>query len=234
MPIQVVCRGCKKRFQVSDKFAGKEGPCPQCKTVIKIPEKSEEVTIHSPDTVAGTKGGKTVTGQPTFKPIARSHLTASPIAIVSIVGGIFITLIAALFIRMGTSAEEPVGWPLLAFGSIFLAAPLAWGGYIFLRDAELAPYQGTTLYIRVSICAGVYVLLWGIWGFVLRPLWGFDVRTEHIDLPWLCAIVPGMVAVGALAPFSTLDLDYTTAAFHYGFFLGICVLLRVIMHLPPF
>ena len=232
MPIQVVCSGCKKRFQVSEKFAGKQGPCPSCKAIIKIPEKGEEVTILAPDSVAGTKG-KTATGQPTFKPLRRTHLTASPIAIVSIVGGIAVTLIAALFIRMGTTPEDPIGWPVMALGSILLAAPLAWGGYIFLRDPELAPYRGTSLYIRLAICASVYVLLWGIWSFVLRPLWGFEAGSQ-IELPFLCAIVPAMIGIGALAPFSTFDLDYTTAAFHYGFFLGICVLLRVIMHLPAF
>ena len=235
MAIQVVCPGCKKRFQVSDKFAGKQGPCPSCKAVIKIPEKGEEVTILSPDSVAGTKG-KTVTGQPTFKPVRRSHLTASPIVLVAIAGGVVVVLLAALFIRMGTTPEEPVGWPVLALGSILLAVPVAWGGYIFLRDPELASYRGMSLYMRIAICAAVYVVLWAAWGFILRPLWGFESGPppEQIDLPFLVAIVPGMVLCGALAPFATFDLDYVTASFHYGFYLGICVLLRVIMHLPPF
>jgi hypothetical protein len=96
----------------------------------------------------------------------------------------------------------------------------------------LAGYIGTTLYIRIGICALVYVLLWGIWSLLLRGLWGFEPGVA-IDLPWLVAIVPALIGVGALASFATLDLDYTTAAFHYGLYLGICVLLRVIMHLPP-
>lgn len=228
MPIQVVCPGCKKRFQVSEKFAGKQGPCPSCKAVIKIPEKAEEVVIHAPDEVRGASG-KTVTGQPTFKPIRRTHLTASPVTIMSIVGGVIVTLIVVLFIRMGTTAEEPAPTAILALGAILLSVPMALGGYVFLRDPELAAYRGTTLYIRVGICAAVYALLWGVW-VVLRHYWHFDLST---DSPWLVAIVPGLVAVGALASFSTLDLEYLTAAFHYGFYLGVCVLLRVIIHLPP-
>ena len=43
MAITIVCPGCHKRFSVSDNFAGQSGPCPKCKTVIKIPEKSTEV-----------------------------------------------------------------------------------------------------------------------------------------------------------------------------------------------
>ena len=228
MPIQVVCSGCKKRFSVSEKFAGKQGPCPGCKTVIKIPEAAAaEVTMHAPDEVR-TKDGKTVTGQPTFKPIRRTHLTASPIAIVSIVAGICITLVVALFIGMSGTA---VGMVILAPGAILLAVPLVWGGYIFLRDPELAAYTGMPLYIRIGIVSLVYVLLWGIWTF-LSPLWGFP-RGEYIDLPWLVAIVPALVCIGAIAPFAALDFEYLTAAFHYGLYLGVCVLLRVIMQLPP-
>ena len=234
MPIQVVCPGCKQRFSVSETFAGKQGPCPKCKEIIKIPDKAAEVTIHGPDASgpAGTKAGsKTATGQPTFKPIRRTDLKASPVMIMSVVGGIVVTLLAALVIRMGTTPENPVNWVILAFGAILLAVPMAWGGYVFIRDPELAPYRGKTLYIRVGICAAVFALLWGAWA-ILRPLWGF--APGPIDLPWLVIIVPSLVAAGAIAPFATLYLEYGTAALHYGLYLAVCVLLRVIMHLPPF
>ena len=49
MAINVICPGCHTRFKVSDKYAGVEGPCPKCKVKIKIPEKSDEVVIHTPD-----------------------------------------------------------------------------------------------------------------------------------------------------------------------------------------
>ncbi len=69
MAILVVCPGCKKSFNVDDKFAGKTGPCPKCKTKITIPEKKAEVKIHAPDEFSG--GGKGVTGKLVLKPIAR-------------------------------------------------------------------------------------------------------------------------------------------------------------------
>ena len=37
MPIAVSCPSCKAKFTVSDKFAGKQGPCPKCKAPITIP-----------------------------------------------------------------------------------------------------------------------------------------------------------------------------------------------------
>ena len=131
-------------------------------------------------------------------------------------------------ISASTDENNPVGMAVLAPGALLLAVPMAWGGYVFLRDPELAGFQGGSLYLRVGICAFVYALLWAIWSLVLRPLWGFEP-----ELPWIVAVVPGLVAVGALASFSSLNLDYLTAALHYGFYLGICILLRVIMHLPP-
>ena len=36
MPISVVCPGCKVRFNVNEKFAGKKGPCPKCKKYMLV------------------------------------------------------------------------------------------------------------------------------------------------------------------------------------------------------
>ncbi|MEC8508925.1 MAG: MJ0042-type zinc finger domain-containing protein, partial [Planctomycetota bacterium] len=35
MSIRVTCPGCHARFNVSDQFAGKSGPCPKCKKTIQ-------------------------------------------------------------------------------------------------------------------------------------------------------------------------------------------------------
>ena len=81
MPISVVCSGCQARFNVSEKFAGKQGPCPKCKKVITIPDApAEEVTIHAPEAYA--HGGKDSKGRPTLKPIARVKTKLSPVLIV--------------------------------------------------------------------------------------------------------------------------------------------------------
>src|SRR6185436_17408582 len=74
MPISVVCPGCKKRFSVSEKFAGQKGPCPSCKAVIQIPDKAEEVVIHAPEE-AGPKDSK---GKTVLKPILREETRFDP------------------------------------------------------------------------------------------------------------------------------------------------------------
>ena len=73
MPIQVTCPGCLKRFTVNDKFAGKSGPCPSCRKVIKIPDKSEEVVIHAPE----QSGPKDSTGKSVLKPLRRKEVKLS-------------------------------------------------------------------------------------------------------------------------------------------------------------
>ncbi len=86
MAIQIICPGCHKRFKVSDKFAGKTGPCPQCKTSIKIPLKSEEVVVHAPEEF-GPKGDS---GEAVLKPIARQETRLTAPMIAGIVGGILL------------------------------------------------------------------------------------------------------------------------------------------------
>jgi hypothetical protein len=229
MPIQVVCPGCKKRFEVSDKFAGKQGPCPQCKTVIKVPEKTVEVKIHGPDTP--TAPGKTPVGGVVFKPIARKYLNATPAMWFGILGGVAVVFLAALILGRGHSPENPVSTVILALGAIILAPPLALAGYIFLRDPELEPYRGPTLWLRLGVVALVYAVLWGALGF-LKPLWGIG-PTAEIPLPALVIIIPVLLGMGGLAAFAALELDYTTAVFHYALYLGITVLLRLCLQLYP-
>lgn len=87
MPINIVCPGCKKRFSVSEQFAGKKGPCPQCKTVIEIPAVEEQVVIHAPES-AGPKDSK---GRAVINPIRRKETTVSTKGAIGI--GLFIVLV---------------------------------------------------------------------------------------------------------------------------------------------
>ena len=38
--------GLQKRYTVSEKFAGQQGPCPHCKAILTIPAKEDEVVVH--------------------------------------------------------------------------------------------------------------------------------------------------------------------------------------------
>src|SRR6478752_8449019 len=96
MAIDVTCPACHTRFQVSEKFAGKSGPCPKCKKTIKVPEKKDEVVIHAPE-VSGPTDSQ---GRAVLKPISRTEVRLQVPQIVAIVGSVLVVLIAAVVLRL--------------------------------------------------------------------------------------------------------------------------------------
>jgi hypothetical protein len=224
MTIHVVCPGCHKRFQVSDKFAGKKGPCPNCKAEISIPAEGEEVVVHEPQSF----GPKGKAGRAVLKPIFREETRLSAIMAVVIGGSIFIVLLAAVLMRMTFGDAVPTFF--LALGALLLAPPLSLGGYAFLRDAELEPHRGIKLYVRVAICAVLYAGLWGaLW---LLNLYVF--RGAPFTLPQMALIVPVMLLAGGGAAFAALDLEYLSGVLHFSLYLVVSVALRLLMGLSAF
>jgi len=224
MPIQVVCPGCQKRFKVSDEFAGKTGPCPQCKTQIKIPEKIEEedVVLHAPENFGPTDAA----GRPTLKPIARTEFSVSTVQIVIACASVLTVLIVALVLR-GSEEKSPL---LLGLGALLLGPPLALAGYTFLRDDELEPYRGRPLMLRSLFCGLAFAATWGIYAYVKWWVLG----GAEMEVFQLLYIVPPLVAGGAVAAWASFDLDFGNAAMCYGLYLGATVLLRLLMNLAPF
>lgn len=226
MPIQVVCPGCKKRFKVSEKFAGKKGPCPACKAQITIPEAIDEddVVVHAPENF----GPADSQGRPTLKPIKRTEFTVTPmqwaIAGAAVVG----VLVVAVVLR--GSDKSP--W-ILGLGAALLGPPLALAGYTFLRDDELEPYRGRSLWIRSLICGLCFALTWGIYAYVKWSVLGV-VEGEQLEMFQLSFIVPPLVGAGAVAAWACYDLDFGNAAFCYGMYLGATVLLRLLVGLDAF
>ncbi len=228
MPIQVICRGCHSRFKVNEKFAGKKGACPKCKAPIEIPELKDEVVVHAPEAFGG--GGRGASGKLTLKPIKREETRFNPILL-----GIAAVCVISVFIVtwfLGGQYEKPEEIPtmLLALGALVLAPPLVYVGYVFFRDSELQPYRGQSLWIRIAICSVSYAVLWGLYTMVI----GFLVPDGPPDVWLYIVVVPGIIALGGLASFASLDLDTTSAPFHYCFYVGMTVLLRVTMGLPPY
>lgn len=223
MPIPVVCPGCKKSFNVSDKFAGKQGPCPKCKTIIKVPAKSEQVVVHAPEEF----GPKDTKGRAVLKPIARHETKVSPRLTAVIVGAIVVVLAAAWMLRSPTGEVSSL---LLAFGALILAPPLAWAGYTFLRDDELEPFRGKELWIRVGACSVVYAALWGLVALVT----GYVLGGDRVEVVHMVFIAPLMVGIGAFAAFASLDFEFGTAAVHCALYLLVTVALRLILGLSPF
>jgi len=226
MAIDVTCTSCKTRFQVSDKFAGKQGPCPKCKATIKVPDKSEQVVIHAPEETAAKGKGPKGTAQPDFKPIAWKETRLSTPMIAAIVGAVFMVLLTALIVRIasGPGKTEPF---VLALGAVLLAPPLAFAGYTFLRDGELEPYRGKELLLRLIAPSVVYPALWGLYWFTFWYL-GFPP-----DWYSLFVVVPVAVAIGAVTMQASLDLELGSGALHYTMYLFATVLLRIILGFMP-
>ena len=225
MAIDVTCPGCKARFQVSEKFAGKKGPCPKCKAVIIVPAVAEKVEIHAPEVVAGPKGSM---GQAALKPLKRTETKVSVPMIVAVVGTILVVLVMAFVLRVkDAKAAKDFPQVLLIFSAMLLGPPLAWAGYSFLRDDELEPYRGRSLWLRVSACGLVYAALWGVyWGVKMSPL--LDGRAPQAFE--LICIIPFFFA-GGCAAFVSLDLSYGNGLLHYGLYLLVTVLLRWIVNI---
>ena len=223
MAIDVTCASCKTRFQVSDKFAGKQGPCPKCKAVIKVPAKSEQVVIHAPEET----GTKTATGQPIFKPIEWKEARITTPQLVAIGGAVLFVLLAALIIRIAGGPGQTRPFPLLALGAVLLAPPLAFAGYAFLRDTELEPHRGTELIMRLIAPSIVYPALWGLYWFAF---WYLGVPPNWYTL---CVVAPVAIGIGAFTAQASLDLEFGTGALHYSMYLLATVLLRLILGLSP-
>ncbi len=221
MAIVVVCPSCRARFQVSEKFAGKQGPCPKCKGLINIPALDDQVKIHEPEQFA--EGGKDAKGRAVLKPVARVETKVQPVMVVGMVGAAAMAFVLAWVIGRSTEHKPPM--VVLGLGAVLLAPPLVVGGYTFLRNQELEPYRGRSLFIRAGICSAVYAALWLAHAFLPEAL-----TREMFN--WLYLGIPPLV-IGALTALSTFDLDFTSACFHYALYVVVCVLLRLTMGMPP-
>jgi hypothetical protein len=224
MPISVVCTGCKKRFSVSEKFAGQKGPCPSCKTIIQIPGKEEEVVIHAPEG-AGPKDSK---GAAVIKPILREETRFDPKVAGGVALAVIVLFVAAWVIgasyssaSRGSPPEIPLFWKAIA--AMALGPPLAFFAYTFLRNDEFEPYRGREVWIRAAACGAVYAILWGVFGYL--PTW-LDMKPPQFEIFQLMYVAPPFVAAGAFAAYVSFELEPMMCALHYGLYLIITVLLR--------
>ena len=222
MPIRVTCPGCHTRFNVSDKFAGKEGPCPKCKKVIRVPEKAEEVVIHAPDNL----GPADQEGRPILKPIERSDASLSQVQIVLVVAIIVGFFALAFLMRiMGDKDNFPVF--MLWLGAIGIAAPTVFAAYSFLRDQELGSLKGSELWLRVGICSVVYAALWFAMPLMEYAFDGYEFGT------WASAL-GAMIGLGGAVSMLMFDFDYIIGLVHATLYFGICLLGRLIVGIGIF
>jgi hypothetical protein len=210
------------RFTVSDKYAGKTGPCPKCKKQLVVPDKSQEVVIHAPEQ-SGPKDSK---GVAVLKPLKRAEFKLSTKELI-IAGALAVASLGfALFGRFGF-AELP--WWMPAIGVLVLAFPLAWIGYTFFHDDELAEYSGKERLTRVGSCAAIFALSWGFYWF-LSYYMGNKTLSE-VDSTQFAIYVVIMFAVGVLGSSLSMELEIGQSFMHYSMFFGVTFLLAMLMGL---
>lgn len=219
MTIRVTCTGCHARFDVSEKFAGKEGPCPKCKKTIQIPTADEQVVIHAPEHSGPTDSS----GRAILKPISRSETSLSGVQITLIVASILGFFVVAFVLRQMITDKSNFPIALLAVGALAVALPIVYVAYTFLRNQDGAPFVGQDLWYRLGICAAVYAALW-----LLMPLMSFAFPNN--DLGAIIGIA-GMIAAGGTIGMLVLEFDYLFGILHYGMYLGICLIGRLVVGL---
>ncbi|MEE2938116.1 MAG: hypothetical protein VYA84_19180 [Planctomycetota bacterium] len=226
MPIQVTCPKCLKRFQVSDKFAGKTGPCPNCKEQIKVPDKSEEVVIHAPDDGAP----KDRSGRSVLQPLKRKETDVTRKGLLLSGAAILIAFGLAFVVRYMSGSGDLSGGGLLAVkivGALLLAPPLVWAGYTFARDSELAPYVGPDLRNRVLILSVILAALWLVYAFIPSYVMELDSASE-MSYVVFGVIFSIMLVMGAFASVGTFELEFLNGLVHAGLYLLVTLALAVV------
>lgn len=224
MPIPVTCPKCHKRFRVSDKFAGQKGPCPNCKNEIQVPAKDEEVVVHAPEHSGPTDS----VGRAVLEPIERTDAQFS--VVTAVIAAVFAIVTLGVALAFRTEEGEAPDW-LLIVGSFLVAIPVVKWGYAFLRDDEFEAYYGRELWTRTLICAAVYAILWGVYGYVVQ---GYIFNGTPLEIFHIAVVIPLMVAAGGFTGYAAFELEFLNGVFHYGMYLVVTVVLRLILNMPAF
>jgi hypothetical protein len=223
MPIQVTCANCLKRFQVSDKFAGKTGACPNCKKQLRVPDKSEEVVIHAPDDGAP----KDRQGRSVLKPLTRKETDVTRKGLIITAAAVLAALGLAIGFRiLGSPAEAVPMWARI-IGAVLLAPPLVWAGYSFVREQELEPYVGAELRNRVLICSALFAGLWLIYAFLPSYVLELDSASE-MTFTTFGIVIAIMLVVGAFASMGSFELEFLSGLAHAGVYLLATMVLAVV------
>lgn len=218
--IRVTCPHCFKRYEVSEKFAGKEGPCPNCKKTIRVPALDEQVVIHEKESFGGVKD---TAGRLVFEPIKREDAKFSPVVLSIVVVAAILVLAIAFLVRGMDDASKT---PILVIGSLALAFPLVYGAYWFTRNDELEAFAGSDLWIRVSLCSVAFAAIWGIYAFLI-PYIGI----QPDEFPYLLLLVSIALAAGSFAAMGSFEVDFIIGFMIYATYLIVTIVLRLAMNL---
>lgn len=208
---------------MSDKFAGKKGPCPKCKKQILVPEKADEIVIHAPRDDA-PKDSK---GRSVLKPIRRSETRVTRRGVILTSLTILVMVAAAVGLRIAGGAP----WWAVVLGALLVAPPSIWAAYAFARDAELEPFVGAELRNRVLIVAAIFAALWLVYAYLPVYIMALDRSSE---MPWFMAgvMIVVILAMGAFAAANILELEFFGGLIVAGMYIVAALALALIAGVP--
>lgn len=221
MAITVTCPGCHKKFVVSEKFAGKSGPCKYCKTIIHIPNEvpaAEKVVIHGGQTFSS--GGKNAQGKLVLKPLERSEKKFNRVRAIIITAGILGALLATFILGKVFNLNENF---LIAAAGLCVVTPLIVGGLYPLvkKDEMLESIHGFDFYWRTGVISVVYAGMWGALSYLMY------IGTLSSQTPTMWAICTiALVLFGIFMCMCFYELEWGNAAFHTLAFVCVTLFLR--------
>ncbi|MDO4587343.1 MAG: hypothetical protein Q4C95_08605 [Planctomycetia bacterium] len=218
MAINVICPGCMTRFQVSDKFAGKKGPCPKCACIIEIPK--ENLIVHEPDNIVS--GKKKFKKGDSLRPISRSlFVFTRNQVLLSLVGILAVVLFAFLLGLVPNGLIKTVIVAAIVFGISF---PLSAFGYMMVRDTEdLEIFLGNELYRRSFWVALGLSLAWLALEIIL-----FYLNPGFYGLGYLVAVA----LFASFIPFVCFETDYGKGLLIFILFAFCVIFLRGLIYAP--
>ncbi len=223
MPIAVTCPKCLTRFSVSEKFAGKKGPCPKCKAELTVPTLAEQVVIHAPPDAA-PKDSK---GQSILKPIKRRETVISRRLILICVAAVLGAIGLALALRF--SGGAPLAVQILV--AILIAPPLVRFGYAITRDSELEPFMGQDLWNRVLLTSAVLAASWLIYAWMAPYVLDYDYASEMGLLSFGIALVV-MLAFGSIAAMTFFEQEFLGGLVIAGVYVAATLALALLAGVP--
>jgi len=209
MAIDVICSGCLKRFQVSDQFAGRSGPCPGCKTIIAIPTLEDQVIIEEPEHKPGSPGAHTK-----IDGISRRAGFFQRFEIITLCTLFATAAVVALLTR--TLQSDPVGvltsttGILFGLGIMVLSLGSSLLGYGVLKDSEVEAFDRRTTIIRSAITAAIYCLIALV--FVVATL----LLDHDDDSRTLILTIVGVAcfAIASFAPMVLFEMELMQGTLH--------------------
>ena len=215
MAIHVICPGCMARFEVSDRFAGKKGPCPKCGHLIEIPK--ENVVVHAPDELM--IDGKKVKNPDFIRPIERKSFSFTGRAVlVNLVTAAVVLTVATVFHFIHFA---PLAMAVGVILSLAVAFPLVKYGYMVFRDQDdLEIFLGGQLNQKSAVGAAGFV---GFWILFEILLWFMNPGA------WSFFYIIPVVILASFIPLVLFDLDFSNALAIVVVFALLVILLRGIM-----